>query len=70
VNRVAASRLPKRVFLTRGVGVGREKLTSFELALRDAGISHVNLIRVSSIFLRGPVWSRGRRDFRSCAQAA
>ena len=50
MNRVAASRLPKRVFLTRGVGVGREKLTSFELALRDAGISHVNLIRVSSIF--------------------
>ena len=50
MNRFAASQFPRLVFLTRGVGVGRERLTSFELALRDAGISHVNLIRVSSIF--------------------
>jgi arginine decarboxylase len=38
------------MFLTRGVGIHREKLTSFELALRDAGIAHFNLVRVSSIF--------------------
>jgi len=28
----------KKVFLTRGVGVHKDKLTSFEYALRDAGI--------------------------------
>jgi arginine decarboxylase len=38
------------VFLTRGVGKHREKLTSFELALRAAGIAEFNLVRVSSIF--------------------
>ncbi|MGH7564956.1 MAG: pyruvoyl-dependent arginine decarboxylase, partial [Gemmatimonadota bacterium] len=36
--------------LTRGVGRHREKLASFELALRDAGIAEYNLVRVSSIF--------------------
>jgi arginine decarboxylase len=42
--------VPKRVFLTRGVGKHKERLTSFELALRDAGIASQNLVRVSSIF--------------------
>jgi arginine decarboxylase len=42
--------LPKNVFLTKGVGVHREKLASFEGALRDAGIAAFNLVRVSSIF--------------------
>lgn len=42
--------VPRKLFLTRGVGVHREKLTSFELALRDAGIAEFNLVRVSSIF--------------------
>ncbi len=42
--------LPKSVFLTKGVGVHREKLASFEGALRDAGIAAFNLVRVSSIF--------------------
>ncbi len=42
--------LPKRMFLTKGVGKHREKLTSFELALRSAGIAACNLVRVSSIF--------------------
>jgi arginine decarboxylase len=36
--------------LTRGVGRHREKLASFELALRDAGIASFNLVTVSSIF--------------------
>jgi arginine decarboxylase len=40
----------KRMFLTKGVGKHREKLTSFELALRSAEIAACNLVRVSSIF--------------------
>jgi len=31
--------VPKRLFLTKGVGKHKERLTSFELALRDAGIA-------------------------------
>jgi arginine decarboxylase len=42
--------VPKAMFLTKGMGRHREQLTSFELALRDAGIAHVNLVSVSSIF--------------------
>jgi arginine decarboxylase len=42
--------LPKYVFLTKGTGVHREKLASFEAALRDAGIAAFNIVRVSSIF--------------------
>jgi len=47
---VGKSMVPKRIFLTRGVGKHKERLTSFELALRDAGIASQNLVRVSSIF--------------------
>jgi arginine decarboxylase len=42
--------VPRGMFLTKGAGRHREQLTSFELALRDAGIAHVNLVTVSSIF--------------------
>ena len=42
--------IPKYIFFTKGVGIHREKLASFELALRDAGIEKFNLVRVSSIF--------------------
>jgi arginine decarboxylase len=42
--------VPKECFLTKGVGVHTEKLVSFEMALRDAGIAGYNLVRVSSIF--------------------
>jgi arginine decarboxylase len=42
--------IPKRIFLTKGVGVHKDKLSSFELALRDAGIERCNLVCVSSIF--------------------
>ena len=42
--------VPTKGFLTRGVGRHKEKLTSFEMALRDAGIEKCNLVRVSSIF--------------------
>lgn len=43
----------KAIFLTKGVGKHKEKLTSFELALRDARIAEFNLVRVSSIFPPG-----------------
>lgn len=40
---------PKKMFLTKGVGVHKDKLASFELALRNAGIQRCNLVTVSSI---------------------
>jgi arginine decarboxylase len=42
--------MPTRAFLTKGVGRHKEKLTSFEMALRDAHLASFNLVRVSSIF--------------------
>ncbi len=42
--------VPVAVFLTKGVGRHKEKLASFEEALRVAGIAPHNLVRVSSIF--------------------
>ena len=41
--------VPTHMFLTRGVGVHREKLASFEEALRSAGVAFCNLVTVSSI---------------------
>ena len=41
---------PKKMFFTKGVGYHRNKLQSFELALRNAGIEKCNLVSVSSIF--------------------
>ncbi|MFQ5991367.1 MAG: pyruvoyl-dependent arginine decarboxylase [Nitrospiraceae bacterium] len=41
--------VPTHLFLTRGVGVHREKLASFEQALRRAGVAYCNLVSVSSI---------------------
>jgi len=41
--------VPRNYFLTKGVGRNKENLASFEEALRDAGISHFNLVSVSSI---------------------
>ena len=45
--------VPRKLFFTRGVGVHREELHSFELALRAAGIEKCNLVRVSSILPPG-----------------
>ena len=45
--------VPNRLFLTKGVGRHKEKLASFEMALRDAGIQAVNYVHVSSIFPPG-----------------
>lgn len=41
--------VPKFVFFAKGCGVHRNKLESFELALRDAGIQFLNIVSVSSI---------------------
>ena len=41
--------IPKQVFFTKGVGIHRNRLQSFEIALRKAGIQAFNLVRVSSI---------------------
>ena len=42
--------VPSRIFFTKGVGRHKEYLSSFELALRSAGIEICNLVSVSSIF--------------------
>lgn len=42
--------VPKEIFFTKGVGVHKDHLASFELALRKAGIERCNLVYVSSIF--------------------
>ena len=43
------SLVPKKVFLTKGVGRHRYQLKSFEEALRKAGVAQQNLVQVSSI---------------------
>lgn len=45
--------IPQAVFFTRGVGVHKHKLESFEMALRKAGIERFNLVSVSSILPPG-----------------
>ena len=45
--------LPRKIFYTKGVGVHKEKLASFEMALRAAGLAHCNLVLVSSIYPPG-----------------
>ena len=45
--------IPSKMFFTKGVGRHKEKLTSFEMALRNAGIAPFNLVSVSSIYPAG-----------------
>lgn len=45
--------IPRQFFLTKGVGKHKEKLQSFEMALRSAGIHYCNLVTVSSIIPPG-----------------
>lgn len=47
---VVGSLMPKKTFLTKGVGRHKNKLTAFEFALRNAKIEKFNLVNVSSIF--------------------
>ncbi|MBI9074668.1 MAG: arginine decarboxylase, pyruvoyl-dependent [Desulfatibacillum sp.] len=42
--------VPRCMFFTKGAGIHKEKLASFEEALRQARIAHFNLVSVSSIF--------------------
>ena len=41
--------IPTKMFLTKGVGKHKYQLKSFEMALRQAGVAHLNLVTVSSI---------------------
>jgi arginine decarboxylase len=41
--------VPTKLFFTKGVGVHKDRLASFELALRCAGIEKSNIVYVSSI---------------------
>lgn len=54
----------KEMFFTRGMGKHKQRLQSFEAALRDAGIAHLNLVRVSSIFPPGCKITTRRRGAR------
>lgn len=45
--------LGTKIFFTKGVGRHKEYLTSFELALRDAGIEPLNIVTISSILPPG-----------------
>ena len=42
--------IPNRMFFVKGAGVHKDRLASFEAALRHAGIEKYNLVYVSSIF--------------------
>ncbi len=45
--------IPSKIFFTKGVGRNKDYFTSFESALRNAGIEKCNLVSVSSIFPPG-----------------
>jgi arginine decarboxylase len=45
--------IPTKIFFTKGVGRHKDYLSSFEAALRNAGIEICNLVTVSSIFPPG-----------------
>jgi arginine decarboxylase len=45
--------VPSKMFFTKGVGVAKQQLMSFEMALRNAGIEKFNLVCVSSILPPG-----------------
>jgi len=45
--------LPTKAFLTKGVGKNKERLASFEDALRNAGLAEYNIVKVSSIYPPG-----------------
>jgi len=42
--------IPTKCFFTKGAGVHKDQLASFERSLRKAGIEKCNLVNVSSIF--------------------
>lgn len=42
-------KLPNKIILTSGIGVGRTKLNAFDNALLKAGVGNFNLLSVSSV---------------------
>src|SRR5438876_8505069 len=44
-----SSLVAKKIFFTKGKGMHKNYLSSFELALREAAISDLNLVSISSI---------------------
>jgi arginine decarboxylase len=49
-NRRLLCSFQKKFFFVKGVGKEKERLASFEMALRDASIAEYNLVKVTSIF--------------------
>ena len=45
--------VPREIFFTKGVGIHQYRLSSFEEALRNAGVANQNLVSVSSILPPG-----------------
>ena len=45
----ATPMIARKMFLTKGLGISKDKLASFEIALRHAGVEKFNLVHVSSI---------------------
>jgi len=58
--------IPKKLFFTKGVGVHKDRLTSFELALREAGVEKCNLVSVSAScrLIAGSFQRRGIKSFK------
>lgn len=57
--------VPKKFFLTSGVGTHKDYLSSFEAALREAGLASFNLVSVSSILPPGCkkiTWQEGLKQ--------
>ncbi|HEY4527678.1 MAG TPA: arginine decarboxylase, pyruvoyl-dependent [Candidatus Paceibacterota bacterium] len=54
--------IPSKVFFTKGVGVHKEKLASFELALRDAGVAQCNLVLLENSTILPPSCKRASRE--------
>lgn len=50
MEKICLNLVPRRMFFTKGVGYHRNRLQSFELALRSAGIQKCNIVTISSIF--------------------
>jgi hypothetical protein len=62
--------VPKAFFLTKGIGVHKEQLTAFELALRDADIERQNLVTVARrSYLRGVSSWREVQESPHCSRA-
>ena len=57
------SMVPKRLFLTKGVGKHKERLTSFEMALRDGDQARVDLELVTSDYQTSDIAAKADAGF-------